>query len=334
MVARSQLKNCLMLNARWIEDSQRNMEHEKSFDSLKSQLNLFLDENGLWRCGGRLANADIPYSTKYPVLLPRSHSLTPLIINDAHKRVLHNGVRETLTEIRRRFWIVKGRSLVRAIIHRCITCRRFEGAPFPAPPPPPLPVSRVKEDPAFSFTGVDFAGPLMIRTEGPNKTGKTWICLFTCFVTRAVHLDIVLDMSTETFIRCLKRFAAWRGLPQRFISDNGKTFKAASKFLKSVFKDETLAERGCEWTFNIERAPWWGGAFECMVQSTKLCLRKMVSQASLTYDELLATVTEIESIINSYPLSYVSAGDTEGPLTQARSQSFLKGSSKIKGSGQ
>jgi len=93
---------------RWIEDSQRNMEHEKSFDSLKSQLNLFLDENGLWRCGGRLANADIPYSTKYPVLLPRSHFLTPFIINDAHKRVLHNGVRETLMEIRRRFWIVKG----------------------------------------------------------------------------------------------------------------------------------------------------------------------------------------------------------------------------------
>ena len=214
---------------------------------------------------------------------------------------------------------MKGRSLVRAIIHRCITCRRFEGAPFPAPPPPPLPVSRVKEDPAFSFTGVDFAGPLMIRTEGPNKTGKTWICLFTCFVTRAVHLDIVLDMSTETFIRCLKRFAARRGLPQRFISDNGKTFKAASKFLKSVFKDETvrdhLAERGCEWTFNIERAPWWGGAFERMVQSTKRCLRKMVGQASLTYDELLTAVTEIESIINSRPLSYVSAGDTEEPLT-------------------
>ena len=83
----------------------------------------------------------------------------------------------------------------------------------------------------------------------------------------AVYLDIVLDMSTETFIKCLKRFAAQRGLPQRglpqrFISDNGKTFKAAAKFLKSVFKDDTvrdyLAEKWCEWTFNVERAPWWG----------------------------------------------------------------------------
>ena len=288
------------------------------FDSLKSQLNLFLDENGLWHCGGRLPNADVPYSTKDPLLFSRNHPLT-LIINDDHKHVLHNGVRETSMEIRRRFWIVKGWSLVRAIIHRCVTCRRFEGAPFPTPPPPPLPVSRVKEDPTSSSTGVDFACPLMVCTEGPNKTGKAWICLFTCFVTRAVHLNIVLDMSTETFIRCLKRFAAQRVLPQRFISDNGKTFKASSKFLKSVLKDDIvcdyLAEKGCEWTFNVERSPWWGGAFERMVQSTNQCLRKMVGQASLTHDKLITTVTEIEPIINSRPLSYVSAEDIEEPLT-------------------
>ena len=204
--------------SRWIKDSQAGLTHGKSFDSLRLQLNLFLDEGGHWRCGGRLANADIPYSTKYPLLLPRDHPVTPLIVDDAHRRVLHNGVRETLTEVRRKFWIVKGRSLVRGILHQCRTCRRFEGGPFPAPPPPPLPVCRVKDDPAFTYTGVDYAGPLLIRTEGSSKTGKVWICLFTCFVTRAVHLDIVLDMSTETFIRCLKRFAARRGLPQRFIS--------------------------------------------------------------------------------------------------------------------
>ena len=114
------------------------------------------------------------------------------------------------------------------------------------PPPFPLPVSRVKEDPAFSFTGVDFAGPLLICTKGNATTRKVYICLFTCLVTRAVHLDIVLDMSTETFIRCIKRFAAHRGLPWRFISDNGKTFKAASRFLKLVFKDNTVRDHLAE----------------------------------------------------------------------------------------
>ena len=86
-----------------------------------------------------------------------------------------------------------------------------------------------------------------------------------------------------------------------------------------MFKDDTLrdhlTEKGCEWTFNIERAPWWGGAFERLVRSTKRCLRKMVGQASLTHDELLTAVKEIESIINSRPLSYISAEDTEEPLT-------------------
>ena len=76
-----------------------------------------------------------------------------------------------------------------------------------------------------------------------------------------------------------------------------------------------LVEKGSEWSFNMERAPLWGGTFERMIQSTKQCLRKMIGQATLTYDELVTAVTEIESVINSRPLSYLSAGDMEEPLT-------------------
>ncbi len=303
----------------WVSDAQSKLVQDKDFKSLRNQFNLFVDEKGLWRCGGRLANAELPYTTKHPVLLPRSHPLTSLIVQEAHDRVKHDGVKETLTEIRRRSWIVRGRSLVRAIIHRCITCRRYEGAPFKAPPPPPLPTFRVKEDPAFTYTGVDFAGPLFVRAGGAIESNTMWIGLFSCFVTRAIHLDIVSDLNTETFIRCLKRFAARRGLPRQFISDNGKTFKAASKYIEAVIRDETvreyLADMGCKWLFNTERAPWWGGAFERMVKSTKRCLRKMVGRASFSYDEFLTAVVEIESVINSRPLSYVSACDVEEPLT-------------------
>ena len=105
----------------------------------------------------------------------------------------------------------------------------------------------------------------------------------------------------------------------KFISYNGKTFKAVAKFLKTVFKDslvqDHLARVGIDWLFNIEEAPWWGGVFERMVKFTKLCLRKMVGQAKFTQDELHTAVVEIESIINSRPLSYLSAGDLEEPLT-------------------
>ena len=138
-------------------------------------------------------------------------------------------------------------------------------------------------------------------------------------MTRAVHLEATPDQSTETFLRCLKRFSARRGLPSKFISDNGKTFKAASKYLKTVFKDGTVKEYltnlGLEWIFNVECAPWWGGAFERFVRSTKCCLRKLVGRAQFSFDELVTMLAEIESVINSRPLTCVSMDDMEEPLT-------------------
>lgn len=263
--------------ALWIISVQQQFSNDKNFQRQQAKLRLFQDDRGLWRCGGRLSNAEVSFSVKHPILLPRTHPLTTLIVMEAHRRVFHNGVKETLAETRRRFWVLKGRSLTRSLLHRCVLCRRFEGAPFKTPPPPPLPSFRVKDDPAFSYTGVDFAGPLSVQAPA-TADHKVWICLYTCFVTRAVHLDAVPDMSTQTFIRCLKRFAARRGLPRRFISDNGKTFKCAAKYVRTVFSDATVKEHlagvGSEWIFNLERAPWWGGAFERLIKSTKQDDRK------------------------------------------------------------
>ena len=182
--------------------------------------------------------------------------------------------------------------------------------------PPALPTFRVQEQAPFTFTGVDYAGPLYTRSNGANKV---WICLFTCCVTRAIHLELVTDMSTETFIRCLKRFAARRGMPRKFLSDNGKSFKAAADFLKRVFKDQTVIDHlstfGTEWVFNIEKAPWWGGVFERMVKSTKCCLRKFIGQAKFSLDELHTAVVEVESIINSRTLTYISPCGLDEALT-------------------
>ena len=191
----------------------------------------------MWCCGGRLANTEVPYATKFSILLPKSHSIATLIVRQAHERVLHNGVKKTLTQMRSKYWIPRGRSFTRKVLHQCVTCRRFEGLPFASPPPPPLPECRVKEVPAFFYTGVDFAGPLVVST---GQSMKVWIALFTCYVTRAVHLETVTNQSTTAFIYCLKRFTARRGLPSCFISDNGKTFQVAAKYLDDVFKDDTV----------------------------------------------------------------------------------------------
>ena len=209
----------------WIQEAQLQLIEDPNFAIWKKQLELFCDPSGIWRCGGRISNADLSYSAKHPILLPRHHPLTVLIVKDAHEKVFHNGVKETLIEIRSRFWILKGRSLVKAIIRQCNLCRRFEGRPYVAPLPPPLPEFRVKEEPPFFYTGVDFAGPLYIKSSNTTEGGKVWLCLYTCCVMRAVHLDIVCDMTTAAFLRSFKRFTSRRGLPRKIVSDNGKTFK-------------------------------------------------------------------------------------------------------------
>ena len=216
----------------WILESQKFMVSNKNFKHWGKQFDLFQDKNGIWRCRGRIQNAAIPYSTKHPILLPKDHHLTTLFVRKAHERVLHNGVRETLTELRSKLWIVKGRSFVKKVLHQCRVCRRYEGNPYQAPLPPPLPSYRVQEAPPLSFTGIDFAGPLYVKIGDGTK--KVWICLYTCCVVRAVHLDLVSDLSTPAFLQSLKRFTARRGLPSKILSDNGQTFKAAAKAIHAV----------------------------------------------------------------------------------------------------
>lgn len=108
-------------------------------------------------------------------------------------------------------------------------------------------------------------------------------------------------------------------MPHLFVSDNGKTFKAAAKFIEAVFKDamalDYLSGLGVRWKFNLEKAPWWGGVFERMIKSTNRCLRKMIGQAKFSLDGLHTAVVEVESIINSRPLSYLTSSDVEEPLT-------------------
>lgn len=109
------------------------------FNGWKKQFGLFIDPEGVWRCGGRLSNANVPYTTRHPILLPRDHPLTELLALRAHTRVFHNGIKETLTGVRTRYGILNGRSLVKWILHKCLVCKRFEGRPYSAQEPPPLP---------------------------------------------------------------------------------------------------------------------------------------------------------------------------------------------------
>ena len=189
---------------------------------------MFVDDTGVYRCKGRLGNSSLPYETKCPVLLPQNNHLTSLIVRECHEKVLHREVKDTLTDLRCRYWIIKGRQTVKREIADCSTCLKVQGKVCRPIVPAELPDFTVEKDFAFANTGVDIAGPLYVKNVygGDQKMYKVYIALFTCASSRAVHLDLVPTLESQTFIRCLKRFIARRGVNQLFVSDNAKTFKS------------------------------------------------------------------------------------------------------------
>ena len=228
---------------------------------------------------------------------------------------------EWLTELRARYWIIRGRNFVRKSLSRCVICKWFERRVFAPPPAPPLPSLRVDKAYAFSYTGVDFAGPLHVKSSGSTASEgeKVCICLYTCCVVRAIHLEIVQDMTAQAFLRCFKQFTARRGFPIKVLSDNRLTFKVVDRMLSSILNHPTVKVHfkgmKVQLDFDLEKAPWWGGKFERVVRSVKTCLRKTIGRGRLTFDELHTAFTEVDMLVNLRPLSFISTENTEVPIT-------------------
>ena len=198
-------------------------------------LQLFTDGDDILRCGGRLERAELPSETIHPKLLPTKHKFTDLVIQEAHERSSHSGTSQTLAEVRKTYWIPKGRSAVKRVVKSCKTCRKYEGPAYSVPNMPPLPTQRVTASCPFTNIGVDYFGPFVSRD---NKVeNKFQICIFTCSAVRAVHLEKVADMSAESFIRAVRRFVARRGLPSSIISDNGRNFISANQTLRKLMDE-------------------------------------------------------------------------------------------------
>jgi len=147
----------------WYKDVQTKLEQKEKSSSKWEQLAVFKDEQGVLRCKGRTQNSSLPYSTKFPILLQRKQHFTKLVLMQSHENVKHNGVRETLTEIRAQFWIIKGQQAVKDVLSKCVTCKKMLRRACSTQSTLPLPSFRVSDDLAFSKVGVDFAGPLYVR---------------------------------------------------------------------------------------------------------------------------------------------------------------------------
>ena len=200
--------------------------------NLMRQLNVRIDETGLMRCYGRICNAELPTSTVNPILLPQDDYFTELIIRDIHTDTLHAGTSQTLSSIRQSYTIPQGRITVRKILKRCVICKKIEGGPYKTPRFPDFPAERVRKTKPFSYSGVDYFGPLYVRDH--DDIVKVWISLFTCMSVRAVHMEVARDMTAEQFLHCFRRFTSRRGTPQMMYSDNAPHFKLVNKTLEQA----------------------------------------------------------------------------------------------------
>ncbi|XP_059050490.1 uncharacterized protein LOC131845442 [Achroia grisella] len=277
-------------------------------------LNPFIDQKGLLRVGGRLEHSQLSYNQKHPLLIPKQSSLTTLLIADAHMQTLHGGLQLTLSYLQSKFWILGGKQLVKSYCRKCVTCIKNAGT-TQSQLMGQLPSSRVTPTRPFKHSGVDYAGPIQIRTTKGRGFGsyKGYICLFVCMVTRAVHIEVVSDLTSEGFLSAYKRFVARRGSCTELWSDNGTNFVGAAVELKKLFHAEnkavmdevaeSLAILGCTWRFIPPHAPNFGGLWERGIRSVKYHLKRIIGNSTLTYEEMATVLIQIEACLNSRPQS-------------------------------
>ena len=210
---------------------------------------------------------------------------------------------------------------MKSLLLRCVTCQRVKGRTLPRPLPPPLPSERVQWVAPFSHVGVDHTGSLSIKdTQG--RLSKAYICLFVCATTRAVHLEAVENLTATSFVMCLRRLAATKGMPTLILSDNHKTFIAGETFLLDLQLDpsvqEYLQSKNVRWKHQTPRSPWMGGHFERLVRTIKASLATAIARKLLTLEEFSTIVKEAENIVNSRPLTYQSDFTRDVPLSPSQ----------------
>lgn len=291
------------------------------------KLDPFIDGNGILRVGGRIRRADIPITEKHPAILPSSGHITELIVCDCHQRVRHQGRGITINEIRSSgYWILGGSSVVAKHITKCITCKRLR-KPCQDQKMSDLPVDRLEPAPPFTYCAVDYFGPWYVKAG--RRELKRYGVLFTCLVSRAVHIEVAHSLDTDSFLNAYRRFVSRRGPVRHLRSDQGTNFVGAKNELdmcvQQLNHDKLRAEMlkdNCDWIdfkMNVPQASHMGGVWERQIRSVRSVMTALLYQHGHQLDDesLLTFMTEAEAIINSRPLTVNTQSDPDvvEPLT-------------------
>ncbi|KAI7805752.1 hypothetical protein IRJ41_018562 [Triplophysa rosa] len=302
--------------SREINDLEAQREMTKDKTSRLYRLNPYLDHRGILRVGGRLEHAAMHPHIKHPVILPKNSHITRLLIDHYHRQVQHQGRGMTINELRSNgIWILGCSQAVSSVIYHCVKCRRFRRHPEEQRMAD-LPRERMETTPPFTYSGMDCFGPFYVK-EG-RKELKRYGLLFTCLCSRAVHIELLDDLSTDAFINSLRAFIALRGNVRQLQSDQGTNFVGARReFLEAVkeMDQECIKQLGCEFVVNPPSASHMGGVWERQIRTIRSVLTSILDQSSRTLDSssLRTYLYEVMAIINSRPMTAHLLSDPTGP---------------------
>lgn len=273
--------------------------------------------DGILRIRGRLRHATISDDRKHPIILPARHPLTTAIVTYYHLKNLHAGPQLLSACVREKYWPLRLRDLARSVVHSCVSCfrcrpRNLEQIMGDLPP------ERVTPTLPFLNTGVDLCGPFYYRKIRKAPPIKCFVAIFVCLVTKAVHVELVYDLSTAAFLTALHRFIARRGKPNLIECDNATNFRGTAGELKELAKQfrsqqhqgevvNHCADEGITFKFIPPRSPNFGGLWEAAVKSFKQHFRRTIGNSILSQDELITLLTRIEACLNSRPLTPLTA---------------------------
>ncbi|XP_074641192.1 uncharacterized protein LOC141898938 [Tubulanus polymorphus] len=292
-------------------------------------------EDDIIRVGGRLRKAYfLEYEQRHPVVLPRCSHVSKLILLSVHASVGHLGKSSMLARLRERYWILRANQLVKDITRKCVLCKKYRGQVCNQKMAD-LPQERLLPDnPPFTNTGTDYFGPCEVKRG--RCIEKRYGVIFTCLVTRAVHLEVSPTLDTSGCINAYRRFIARRGNVRLIRSDNGTNFVGTNRELQRNIdcwnKDQIhdfLLQNNVKWIFNPPGASHFGGVWERLIRSVrKILFSLMKEQGSNLNDDNLSTLfCEVESILNSRPISTLSNDPNDlQPLTPNHLLLLHKGS--------
>ena len=283
----------------------------------------YLNEDGLLCVGGRIGYSELTDEMKHPIILPKRHFFSKMIAWHIHKENLHSGLEQTHYKIREKYYIFRARQLLKSILRFCVKCKRISSRPID-PIMSELPRDRVclsRNEPPFTYVGVDLTGEIKIRKDDTENFRKAYIVLYTCLTTRAVFCDVIFSNKTEEFLMSFKRFIAIEGRPLRVRSDSAEYFHRARKELGEYFSalsgamDIAAKEYEFTWIHNCSLASFEGGVFERMIRTVKVALIKMCRHSFLTHQEFMTLLRECQALVNDRPLISGASSDTFEVIT-------------------